>query len=160
MINLLETITANYGPVRAVIFDRFYSEEAFSFRIRSISPDALLILDMQDVHSLRAMRQCVVEAYEDKSANTTMTKQLMQTVMELDPAPSNSDDDSGGDVSKQKMKAHDTFLRELSSVHRSDLVLVCSSVERNEIIRVIGHSELEISARFILLHGRRKYRCK
>ena len=130
MTKLLETITANYGPVRAVIFDRFYSEEAFSFRIRSICPDAMLILDMQDVHSLRAMRQCVVEEYEGTSANTTMTKELMQTVMELDPASSNGD--SGG-VSKQKMvqkmKAYDTFLRELSSVHRSDLVLVCSSVE-------------------------------
>lgn len=127
MTNLLETIADNYGPVRAVVFDRFYSEEAFSFRIRTICPDAVLILDMQDVHSLRAGRQCVAEEYEDTSAtNTTMTKQLMQTVMELDPASFNSD---SGDVSKRKMKAYDTFLRELSSVHRSDLVLVCSSVE-------------------------------
>lgn len=34
--------------------DRFYTEEAYSFRVRELFPDALRILDMQDMHSLRA----------------------------------------------------------------------------------------------------------
>lgn len=32
---------------------RFYTEEAYSFRVRSVAPNALRILDMQDMHSLR-----------------------------------------------------------------------------------------------------------
>ena len=34
-------------------FCRFYSEEAYSFRVRDIVPDALRVLDMQDMHCLR-----------------------------------------------------------------------------------------------------------
>jgi hypothetical protein len=36
---------------------RFYTEEAFSFRVRELAPRALRVLDMQDVHFLRAGRQ-------------------------------------------------------------------------------------------------------
>ncbi len=32
---------------------RFYSEEAYSFRVRDIAPGALRVLDMQDMHCLR-----------------------------------------------------------------------------------------------------------
>ncbi len=32
---------------------RFYSEEAYSFRVRNIAPGALRVLDMQDMHCLR-----------------------------------------------------------------------------------------------------------
>ena len=32
---------------------RFIAEEAFSFRMRELAPDALRILDMQDFHTLR-----------------------------------------------------------------------------------------------------------
>ena len=58
MKTLLHNIQSNHGPIKAVVFDRFYAEEAFSFRIRDICPDALLVLDMQDIHSLRLGRQC------------------------------------------------------------------------------------------------------
>lgn len=33
---------------------RFIAEEAFSFRIRELAPDALRVLDMQDCHALRS----------------------------------------------------------------------------------------------------------
>ena len=33
---------------------RFIAEEAFSFRIREVAPDALRVLDMQDCHALRS----------------------------------------------------------------------------------------------------------
>lgn len=32
---------------------RFYSEEAYSFRVRQVLPEALRVLDMQDMHCLR-----------------------------------------------------------------------------------------------------------
>ncbi|KAL7537352.1 hypothetical protein ACHAXR_007758 [Thalassiosira sp. AJA248-18] len=138
---LLENIQNNHGPIKAVVFDRFYAEEAFSFRIREMCPNALLVLDMQDIHSLRLGRQCLVEeatrslgggnGHVDSNASrdhlNSMTSQLMDNVMEFDPSSNTLLFNDDG--SKSKKKAHDAFLRELSSVHRSDLVLVCSSVE-------------------------------
>ena len=154
MRNLIQNIEANGGPIQAVIFDRFYAEEAFSFKIREECPTAVRILDMQDVHSLRLGRQCIVEELDDdylgrratrmsmesdESGNQCcelrMTKYLMDNVMKFDPASnlqyydhliSNTNDETKYGSRK---KAYDTFLRELASVHRSDLVLVCSSVE-------------------------------
>lgn len=40
----------------AVVFDRFQTEEQFGWRIREQLPDCLLILDTEDVHSLRDSR--------------------------------------------------------------------------------------------------------
>ena len=53
MLDLLVRIEDEHGQLSAVVFDRFHAEEVFSFRIRETCPDALLVLDMQDVHSLR-----------------------------------------------------------------------------------------------------------
>jgi hypothetical protein len=59
-----------------------------------------------------------------------MTSQLIDEVMNFDPSTypwaGNSTKDS---QSRHVKKAHDTFLRELGSIHRSDLVLVCSNSE-------------------------------
>ena len=118
MNELIGRIKKDYGPIRAVVFDRFYAEETFSFRIRDECPDALLVLDMQDVHSLRLGRQHLVEDIDNELGNPlSMTSELMNSVINYDPALQSSG------------KAYDTFLRELASLHRSDLVLVCSSME-------------------------------
>lgn len=85
-----------------VVFDRFFTEEAFSFRVRELAPDALRVLDMQDVHSLRRGRQRVAEAGGDAAA-----------VLAHVPPATSAD-----------------LLRELAAVHRSDLTLVCSPAER------------------------------
>lgn len=53
MLDLLVRIEDEHGQLSAVVFDRFHVEEVFSFRICETCPDALLVLDMQDVHSLR-----------------------------------------------------------------------------------------------------------
>lgn len=42
----LEQVLAEVCPT-AVVFDRFYAEEAFSFRVRELAPGALRVLDMQ-----------------------------------------------------------------------------------------------------------------
>ena len=129
MKNLIHTIeTKHNNPIRAVVFDRFYAEEAYSFRIKELCPNALLILDMQDVHSLRIGRQCIVE--EEERDIFSMTEQLMKRVMEFDP----STNYHNYNESKQRKKAYDTFLREMASIHRSDLVLVCSSEEMKMLV--------------------------
>ncbi len=43
-----------------VVFDRFMTEEQFGWRVREVTPEALLILDTEDLHSLRRVRhECV-----------------------------------------------------------------------------------------------------
>ena len=77
-----------------VIFDRFVAEEAFSSRVRELSPSAIRVLDMQDMHSLRRHRETIP--------------------FPSIPSPSTSS----------------SLVRELASLHRSDLSIVCSSVEK------------------------------
>jgi len=86
-----------------VVFDRFTAEEAWSFRVRKMRPSAARVLDMQDMHSLRRARQAVIEAGGSVA-------DAMHTV----PNATSSAND---------------LARELASVHRSDLTLVCSSAE-------------------------------
>ncbi|KAL3777662.1 hypothetical protein ACHAW5_010986 [Stephanodiscus triporus] len=122
MHELLNRINDDHGPIRAVVFDRFHAEEAYSFRVRDTCPNALLVLDMQDVHSLRLGRQQVVEEMDDDPTSVAMmTDRLASAVAEFDPSSPNRD-------------ARDAFLRELASVHRSDLVLVCSAPEMGMLV--------------------------
>lgn len=127
----LRGIEANHGPIKAVVFDRFYAEEAYSFIVREECPNAMRILDMQDIHSLRIGRQYIVEESEHAARKKAMlTEQLMDEVMLFNPASNAQFYDVTND-SKLKQKAQETFFRELASIHRSDLVLVCSQTEMN-----------------------------
>ena len=92
------------------IFDRFYTEEALSHAVRSMRPRVLRMLDMQDCHALRLARQRTVEAGGS-----------IVDSMHVRPA------------------ATDTSLaRELSAIHRSDLTLVCSTVEERWLRETCG----------------------
>ena len=90
-----------------VIFDRYHTEEAYSFHINNHCPHAIRVVDMQDMHSLRQGRKSVVEQSRDESSWDCITKATQYI-------PSNQDT---------------MLLRELASIHRSDLTLVCSSHE-------------------------------
>ena len=114
-----------------VIFDRFYSEEAYSFSIReqmrqrcsNVNVDIedstpTLVLDMQDMHSLRWGRQQVVQQFDKKQAMTNNSSDMdplecLNEVMEYRPTASNN--------------PH--LLRELASIHRCDMTWVCSPYE-------------------------------
>lgn len=135
MKHALHTIQLKYGPIKAVVFDRFYAEEAFSFLVKELCPDALRILDMQDVHSLRIGRQSIVKAFDrntdiqvDVTSDAKFVSSIVNEVMKFDPKD-NYELDLQAKADKPKSQAYDIFLRELASIHRSDLVLVCSSAE-------------------------------
>ena len=93
-----------------VVFDRFFTEEAFSFRVRELAPAALRVLDMQDMHALRRGRQLVVEQTLEQGASSDAA---IAAALAHTPSAGSSD-----------------LLRELAAVHRSDLTLVCSPVEQ------------------------------
>ncbi len=76
-----------------VIFDRFMIEEQFGWRVETACPNALRVLDTQDLHCLREARH----------------QQLKK----------------GGDLDL----FNESALREIASIHRSDLTLMISQFE-------------------------------
>jgi O-antigen biosynthesis protein len=111
MRNLLDEIGEDLSMV---IYDKFYSEEMFSFHIHTERPKAVHVIDMQDMHSLRRCRQQICEA----SAEHLEPLNLSQTYF-----PSHE---------------NDLLVRELVSLNRSDLTLVCSPIELDIIAKRYG----------------------
>lgn len=54
----------NLNP-SAVLFDRFLTEEQFGWRVAGVCPDAIRILDTEDLHCLRQTRQQAVKENKD-----------------------------------------------------------------------------------------------
>lgn len=106
----IEKYLQSMESIDMAVFDRFYSEEAYSFAIQKACPKAALILDMQDMHSLRLGRQKLVKEWSKHSNQDPLA--CLSDVMAYRPS---ADDPR--------------LLRELASIHRSDLTLVCSPVE-------------------------------
>lgn len=102
-----------------VIIDRFYSEEAYSFHIHKHLPNAMILLDMQDMHSLRWHRQAMVKS---------------RTSQQKDPL-------SDLPLKDYPLAGDDKLKRELASIHRSDMTLVCSPVELTILKDVYGIAE-------------------
>jgi hypothetical protein len=110
--------------VDKIIFDRFYIEEAYSFAVKECYPEAALILDMQDMHSLRGGREKIVKDWDKKNYAGEDPFQVLEAVMSHIPSIV---DDSTSKQQQQQQKP--LLLRELGSIHRSDLTLVCSPYE-------------------------------
>ncbi|KAL7562622.1 hypothetical protein ACA910_002524 [Epithemia clementina (nom. ined.)] len=174
--HLMTTITSSHStplsplspPPVLVIFDRFYAEEMYSFHFQeyrrrmmtgnSNHLNLVMVLDMQDWHSLRTARQ----AYCLKQDETTIESQPFSS-----PHKNDDDDDDENNnnhnnhISSRKDMApsplpppwlvaktirptlnnhtnnnnNSQWLRELASIHRCDLTLVCSPWEANQLLR-------------------------
>lgn len=83
-----------------VVFDRFLTEEQYGWRIMEHCPDAIRVLNTEDLHFLRKTRQKFVKATNRIAVDTTV----------LD------------------FQNEDT-MRELASIYRSDLTLIISPFE-------------------------------
>ncbi|MEJ6547671.1 MAG: glycosyltransferase [Flavobacteriaceae bacterium] len=91
----------NLSP-EIVLFDRFISEEQFGWRVRELIPNALRILDTEDLHSLRSARENASKNESDFNLSSWMNLELSK--------------------------------RELASIFRSDLSLIVSSFEYEQLI--------------------------
>lgn len=60
------SLIAHINP-DVVIFDRYMTEEQFSWRVKEACPDALRVLNTEDLHSLRQARYEAVKQYNDAS---------------------------------------------------------------------------------------------
>lgn len=86
-----------------VIFDRFMMEEQFGWRVEKFCPNAMRILNTEDLHSLREARQTAIKkGYDfDLSKPAHITQHLHS----------------------------DLAIREIAAIFRSDLTLMISPVE-------------------------------
>lgn len=129
----LDRVTYHYLPVnrtaeiqaflqrqhnlQVVIFDRFFAEEAYSFHFYNKANHILRVLDMQDMHSLRYHRQNIVKTWEDQKSGVGLDclkdGKMIKSIPTFDS------------IHLKKS----LLLRELAAIHRSDLVMVCSSEE-------------------------------
>ncbi len=91
-----------------VVFDRFVTEEQFGWRVEEIIPAALRIVDTQDFHCLRRAREAAL-----KKQGYPLPEATLSFLREY---------------------ADEDFLREMSSILRSDQALVISSFERDLLI--------------------------
>ena len=55
----------------AVLFDRFFTEEQFGWRVAQVCPNALRILDTEDLHSLRHARHQLLKQSQKSTENET-----------------------------------------------------------------------------------------
>lgn len=85
------------------IFDRFTTEEKFSWRVRNAYPASLRVLDTIDLHFLRGGREAAVKAGRSAEGNITWPELCRW--------------------------AGDLLLRELAAIYRSDLSLLVSDYE-------------------------------
>jgi hypothetical protein len=71
-----------------VLFDRFLAEEQFGWRVAQFAPQALQILDTEDLHSLRHVRRKAFESGKSFSVNDwlqdDMTKREMASIYRCD----------------------------------------------------------------------------
>ena len=86
-----------------VIFDRFMMEEQFGWRVEKFCPNAMRILNTEDLHSLRDARQLAIKkGYDFDISNPDHLAQYLHT---------------------------DLAIREVASIFRIDLTLMISPVE-------------------------------
>lgn len=92
-----------------VVFDRYPTEEQFSWQLMEVCPTAIRVLDTEDLHGLRRARQLSLEANDQKSGvnHLYVDDQLLSS----------------------STVYNSVALREMISMHRSDLSLVVSDVE-------------------------------
>lgn len=96
----------------AVLFDRFVTEEQFGWRVATAAPNALRVLDTEDLHSLRAARERALKRAQAGQAGVDI------------PAIT-----AAGNELYCLMREDDLLLRELASIFRCDLSLMISHFE-------------------------------
>lgn len=96
-----------------VVFDRFMTEEQFGWRVEQCCPQALRVLDTEDLHSLRAVRQ-----------------QLLKNALDVAVDPLSMPVPAGSLESlARQLATSDLAQREVAAIYRCDLSLLLSDVE-------------------------------
>jgi O-antigen biosynthesis protein len=100
----------------AVLFDRFFTEEQFGWRVEQVCPNALRLLDTEDLHSLRHARHQLLKQSQ-KSAENETARQSVNPVHA-----------STAELYAQ-MAGDDMVQREIAAIFRCDVSLMISQFE-------------------------------
>lgn len=100
----------------AVLFDRFFTEEQFGWRVEQVCPNALRLLDTEDLHSLRHARYQLLKKSQKLAENETARQSV-------DPVLA-----SAAELYAQ-MASDDMAQREIAAIFRCDLSLMISQFE-------------------------------
>ncbi len=97
-----------------VIFDRFMMEEQFGWRIEKFLPNTIRVLNTEDLHCLRSIRQALIKNY-----------------LKTEPKEIDLEDVSllNRDELFKKMATTDLAKREIAAIFRCDLTLMISEFE-------------------------------
>ena len=100
----------------AVIFDRFITEEQFGWRVTQACPQALRVLDTEDLHSLRWARRILLKEQQKLCSNESQRHALGPVT-------------ASADQLYKIMAPSDQAQREIAAIYRCDLSLMISSFE-------------------------------
>lgn len=112
----------------AVMFDRFFTEEQFGWRVEQACPNALRILNTEDLHSLRHIRQKMLKQSQ-RPLHNEIDRQSVQPVL------------AGSAELFEKMSEDDMSQREIAAIFRCDLTLIISEFEMDLLIKYFNVPE-------------------
>ena len=101
------------------VFERFILEEKYGWRVRGKKPEAMLVVDTQDLHFLRLWRGGLVK----KLLKEGEGKSEFRFGDVVDSYPPVCPQSSGAGGKQKPPPGADTLLRELGSIHRFDFFL-------------------------------------
>lgn len=99
-----------------VLFDRFFTEEQFGWRVAQAWPAAVRVLDTEDLHCLRHVREQLLKTAQKISARQDQT-------YSLDVIPAEES------LTINELLTAEIAQREIAAIYRCDLSLVISSAE-------------------------------
>ena len=99
-----------------VMFDRFFTEEQFGWRVANTCPNALRVLNTEDLHSLRNVRQQLLKTRQQSAAMEAEKYQLY-------PLADTAETLYG------LMASDDMAQREIAAIYRCDITLIISRFE-------------------------------
>lgn len=99
-----------------VLFDRFFTEEQFAWRVERACPAALRVLDTSDLHCLRDARHALLKATQHVCASEAERHQVGPV-------------HASAHVLYDAMAGSDMAQREVASIYRCDLTLMISEFE-------------------------------
>lgn len=111
-----------------VIFDRFVVEEQFGWRVREFARDALRVLDLQDLHSLRWGRETLLKRELESEANRDQAR--AEAPAWTDPAATA--------LHALRDPLNEDALREVAAILRSDVSWTLSGKELSLLVEVAG----------------------
>ena len=99
-----------------VMFDRFFTEEQFGWRVANTCPNALRVLNTEDLHSLRNVRQQLLKTRQQSAA-------MEAEKYQLSPLADTAETLYG------LMASDDMAQREIAAIYRCDITLIISRFE-------------------------------